>query len=85
MITLNASSYDKVYWISKKWSCSYCSLVHYDYNRMVDHESKCDLNPENKNCLTCDLHCNIQPAGGYGCRAWKNVKFERTKKLKIMN
>jgi hypothetical protein len=84
MKELDSSLYDKVYWIDKKYRCTYCSLEVYNRHRMVDHESKCDFNPKNKNCLTCDSRCNVQPPGGYGCRKWKNVGFERVKKLEVL-
>jgi hypothetical protein len=84
MINLEPTLYDKIYWITEKRECSYCHVITYDHKSMMIHEDRCDYNPENKNCLTCDTHCKIQPGGGYSCRAWKNVKFERTKKLLLL-
>lgn len=84
MMILDSNLYDKVYWINEKYRCCYCSIEMYNKDKMTKHEQSCEYNPENKNCITCDSQCKIQPGGGYGCREWKNKKFERTKKLNTL-
>jgi hypothetical protein len=76
--------YDKIYWIDKKYRCSHCGIGVSNYNIMTKHESQCEYNPKNRNCSTCDSHCVKQPTYGIGCRRWKNVKFERIKKLTLL-
>ena len=84
MINLESTLYDKIYWITEKRECSYCHVITYDHKSMVRHEYRCDYNPENKNCHTCDYHCTLQPGNGSSCGRWKNIKFERTKKLNLL-
>jgi hypothetical protein len=82
MIQLQLSKYENIFAPKKeKWKCEYCELIMTNYEEIIKHESQCEYNPKNRNCLICDSRCDIQPAGGYGCRAWKNLKFERNKKI----
>ena len=85
MILIEDSSlYDKVYWIDKKYRCSHCLISYCVYPKILKHETECESNPENKNCITCDSNCDVQPPDGFGCKRWKNLKFERTKKLTLL-
>lgn len=51
---------------------------------MIKHENSYESNPINKKCITCDWKCNVQPIKEIVCSDWKNIKFERTKKLEIL-
>jgi len=46
--------------VTKGYKCNYCCLGFFeDKEKALSHAEKCDFNPENKRCFTCDSLIDI--------------------------